>query len=522
MGTGTLDIADGGTLRTDANGTLPFNINLGTTGGTGATWSNTNNATATVTALADLRKGTVSTNLSVASGGTLRALDSNNLVTISGTVAVQSGGTLLVSDVSSNANVTELNVTGTITNAGTVTLSGNDDAVLDLTGGGKLINQVGGSVTLNVSEIRGDVDNAGSITASSANTLVLGSTDFDNQSGGTFLINTASSVTLTGSGSGRFNNFAGATLTVTGTLNMGNHDLFDAGTINGFNNITFNTNGGGYFVGKAFDAAGYTVAGNKKLGVTTGGSLVGTGTLTVDDNGRLVTDVSHSIASTLTLNFGTISNNGAMWSGSGTATINGTANLNGGNVSTNLLIASTAQVRIANADATLTFSGTVNNQSTSSGNGGIRIEDTLNDGGESEVLVTGTINNTGSIVLIATGSAPLGAKLVMSGAGVLNNNSGGVVQTAEGNNTGVRQLSGTINNNVGATIDVDYNTTYVTGTLTNTGTIDVASGKTLTIASGATLSNGAGGVYAGTGTLAVNGGATLQFVANGQLLLALR
>ena len=531
-GTGTLTVADGGILRVDVNTSVPssLTIDFGTTATNTAVWSNTNGAVTTVNGLVNLNGGTVSAPIIVASGGQLKVKDSDGQVTISGTITNNSsaaGGGIRIVDPASDSRLI-LSSTGIINNVGLIVLSadsgGTADAHLQIDTGGVLNNLTGGTLLTTqdggagTRTISGTINNSGTIQVSYNTRFTLGNNNINNNTGGVFTIDAGATATFTAGGTGEFIVNAGSTLTIAsgGTLNLNGRDVINnggtinaIGTVSGGNIITVQTT--------AYDVSGNPIiTSGAAVSLGTGGHIIGTGTLTIADGGTLRAYANHSVASTAIINFGTTAGSGATWTNSNNAvvTLNGTANLKKGTVSTGLTIAPGGQIlAIANSDF-VTLSGIVDNQSTGGGSGGIRIEDQNNDGTSAELNFTGTLNNTGSIVLTSSSNGLQAVRLDLTG-GMLNNNNGGVLQTLAGDG-GARQLTGTISNNVGGTIDIDADTTYQAGTLTNSGTIDVASTRTLTVASGATLAN-AGGAYAGTGTLDIADGATYQFTTNGTI-----
>ena len=156
------------------------------------------------------------------------------------------------------------------------------------------------------------------MTVDYSTTFTIGSTDLNNNSGGTFTIASGQTATLTSGGTGRFVN--AGTLTVTGALNLNGHDLLDAGgTINGLGNITFGS--GIIIVGYAYTGAGVTLSsGNTKV-FGTGASIIGSGTYIIDDGATVRIDDAVSTGSSLSIQLGTYGGAGGAITKTGTPTL---------------------------------------------------------------------------------------------------------------------------------------------------------------------------------------------------------
>ena len=508
IGSGTFTVADGGTFRIDVNTTIGsgLTVEFGTTGGGGAAWSNTSNATVTIgsAATANLNNGTVGTNLTVASGGAVNVTDSNGLVTLSG--AVTNNGFFIIS--TGNGAPSKIYVTGVLTNSNLLRLTttgGAGTPILDLTGG-RLDNLSGGILDLNAGNgsggrsIIGQINNAGAINLHADSTFTIGAEDLDNLSGGTVTIDSGKTLTITPGGKGVFKVQSGATLNVTGAMNLGGHDLYDYGaTINNFNNIVFS--GGAYVVGYAFNAAGYTVVAGKALGLANGGSFTGSGTLTVADNAALRTAGNGTVDTGITVSFGTVGGSGATWTATGgsvATTIAGTLRLWSGEVSSNLIVASGGVIQVSDA-----YQPTLSGTTTIASGGTLLVKDIGNQGTATYLTVTGTLINTGTILVTIGGAGAYENETLDVTGGTASNMSGGVLQfdTTSGS-TGVRTLLGSFNNGSGGTIAVNYHATFNSGTINNAGAISVASGYTLTAGASSIIDQVAyTGAYTGTGTI---------------------
>ena len=543
-GLGEITIYGGSTFRLDASGTVASGINLGTTQSAAATISRTGGAVLTVSGTLGLNSGTVSAPLVIA--GNAYAYNTPDLVTLSGLVTINTGGLLELKDTSNGSGSTELNVTGTLNNSGTIHLINaaggfTDSVTLDMTGG-TLNNLSGGVIQIEsgVSSggnrfIVGEVNNSGAVNVDYNTTFTIGTADFDNLSGGVFTVASGQTATLTGSGGARFNNFAGATLTVTGTLNLNGRDLYNAGTINGLNNITFG--GGSIVYGGAVNMAGVTIASGQTIGFGAGGSLTGSGTLIIDSSGTLRIDSAVSAVATLAVQVGQIAGSGAAISGTGTLTLAGTTTLNQGTISANLVNAGTLQV-IENHNLTTLISGNVINA------GAILISDNSNNGQQTQLNITGNLTNqSGGTITMSTPTSNGTATLDMTGH-TLTNDAGATFtlhHPSDGGTVSVITFNGQLLNagtvshevinqatsifNIGSSASTNTSTGHLnlvngtlditgSGTFTNTGDINLASGTQLQITGTNTLIQGSGGTYTNTGgTLFIGGGATFQMNA---------
>jgi hypothetical protein len=526
-GTGTL-VMNGGALVMNSNHSLPstLTVQIGA-GANAASWSTTNASTATSSGTINAVRGTIELPV-VMTAGTFKLDNTAGAPTITstGSLTIGSGATLLIRDLlDDDTSTTELNSAGIITiNAGGfLTLDStngsggaNDDVALDMIGSGlgKLINH--GTMTLSgngvtVIKLSGEVDNDSTIDVNHNTTFTLGNTDFDNLSGGVFTIASGKTLTIAAGGTGIFNVFSGSTLNVTGSLNLNGHDIFIGGTVNGIGNITLG--GGLYIYGTAQNAAGVTVSSGQTAAWGTGGVMSGSGTYTIADGGTLRAHGNHSIVSGLTLTLGT-SGAGATWSqvgGPHTVTVSGIVDLKAGTIAPSLTAASGGTVQLANTNDLGTIAGAV----TVNSGGFFTVEDTTDNNDRTELNVTGAIANAGTLTLNANGGGGAsndGAILDMTGGGSLSNTN---IVTFSGTNGNLVTLKGGNVTNSG-TINVNQVTSFESGTLTSTGSIAIAAGKTLTIASGASLVQGLAGTgtYTGSGTLNISVGASFHLVGN--------
>ena len=441
--TGTININDGATFRFDANGTITAGLTVifGTTGGAGATWSNTSAAVATVSGTVDLNRGTVGTAFSIASGGVVQVDESNDFVTITtGSAGILSGGLLLINDSANNAVNTELNITGTLNNAGTVQLttsgSSTDTVTLDLPGG-VFNNNTGGVLQID----------AGTGGARTYNGNL-------NNAGGTVDINTDTT-------------FQGGTLTNTGIV-----DVTTSQTL--------------------------TIASGATLAQGTGGTYIGAGTILLGTGATFDVAQNGSLGGTLTLQ---MNGSTAAISGANTLTIASGALLDAddGTVSSGLTVASGGAVNVYNTNNLVTFSGAVTNQ------GDFFIHDFTNDAVNTEVNITGTLTTTG-LIQLDTGVSSTGTVILDASSGTINVSSGGELEINAGTG-GARTVNGEINNS--GTVDVNASTTFNIGSVDlenmSGGLFDIESGDTVTMQGTGIFHNQASSTLNVAGTLDMNG-----------------
>ena len=317
---------------------------------------------------ASLTSGVISAPITLASGGAIN-VSTNNLVTLSGVVTVQSGGTITLNS-ANFSNPVELNITGTVNNAGLVTFGGGGNATLDVTGG-----------TFN--------NNAGGILRAATST------------GSRFLI-------------GTINNNVGGTLEIQNFTNN-----IAAGSVV-TNNGTLSISSG----------RSLTVQSGGTLIHGATGTLTTTGTsTTLDVNGgatlRLDADLSlptgmRLLAGNVVGTSGGLANASITQTGTRTLTLNDQVDFRNASIAPNVVISSTGSAAFY-SEAQVTFSGTV---TVAAGrnfyvSGGA-------SGDETNVIVQGTFNNSGIITL----DAPDNGGVTLDATGqVINNLSGGSIVT---------------------------------------------------------------------------------------------
>jgi fibronectin-binding autotransporter adhesin len=393
------------------------------------------------------------------SGGT-------NTVTVTGTFTNNSGGVLELYAGSGVGTGTDLVSIATLTNAGTVTLTGSG-ATLDITGTGTLTNS--GSFNLTMGTLK---FNSSSATLTGGGTVTLGNSGGTET--GTILVGSADTGTLTNT-----NN------TITGYGNLGN------GTLTLVNGGTVNANG-------------QLTSGLLTVQPGSGG-MTNTGTLEASNQGTLVLE-------------GTFNNTGGKIQALGetngltSATVELTAGtvINGGTLTTTAVGSNSG---IIEGMGSVTLNGVTNSGAYA-----------VNAG--TTTTLEGTVTNTGSITLSGS-TLSIGNSVSLKGAGivVLSNSASNLIKGATSGltltNANTIEGAGTISNlgivNTG-TIEANQSTPLIilpssTG-LNNEGTLTVSAGDTMEVgtSTGGALLNYSGTTLTG-GTYAVGG--TLEFGASG-------
>ena len=242
-------------------------------------------------------------------------------------------------------------------------------------------------------------------------------------------------------------------------------------------------------------ASGYDLS---NAGTITLTGTSGTAAISVSGTGGISNSgtIQSSGTATLTGGTGNITNSGTISVTGGTLTVNnnvtstGIISTSGGNATfNNNLTVNTGGTVSISANRTLAVAGTLTNNSNTSG--GITVNGTLTETGNTQIANAGTVT--------------------LSGGTLSDSGTGGL------SNTGTINSSGTSALNVGATHAIgNTGAIHVTGgTLTVTGLITDTGSSTITIGSGATLTtsqlitNTSGTITLNNGTLTDSGGLTL-------------
>ena len=131
----------------------------------------------------------------------------------------------------------------------------------------------------------------------------------------------------------------------------------------------------------------------------------------------------------------------------------------------------------------------------------------------------GTIDNYGTAFALTANANENAGVVLDSSEGTVNNLSGGVIEVDFINGGTPPEIQGDLNN--AGRIFVNYNLTYNSGTLDNTGIITIASGQTLTVDNSGTLIQGSGGTItiASGSTLLVDDGGTMTVASGGAITI---
>ncbi len=304
----------------------------------------------------------------------------------------------------------------------------------------------------------------------------------------------------------------------TSTLAVTAGVLLNQGTIS---STVVNSGSGGRVLSAQVDNQG-TI--NVNYALTSMGVINNTGVINVNGTltnaGTLTNMGAINIASgtTLTVNGGALNQNGGAFTGAGTLVFigSGTGNFNAPISATPFGMNASLQ------DGGFTFTGTLDNVSMtvtgsasavpcSIGTGALVAVSSYDGCGgwySSTLTVAGGFTNNGTIELTHAGNCGAGTSTLAVTDGVLTNM--GTIHIAAGTGGGGRALAAQVDNR--GIISADYGTTYGS-TLTNSGTISIASGISFIVGSGGTLNQNAGGVFTGAGTLVFGGTAAANFNA---------
>jgi hypothetical protein len=505
----TNPMSNGGTMEATGGGNLAIN-------GITITNSGTIQATGTGSAV------TLNLNAEI-SGGTLTAASDDSFITAGSITATLAGAATITSGTHFNIlNAGQTNVTGTLTNNGTITVNSNaggNTTVLNFNAAGANLLTGNGSVVLQQSGIESEVttatgstltvgalqtiEGAGAISAAMTNNGTIDA----NVSAGTMLLqtNAMSNTNIMEATGGANLNISGITVTNTGTIEAtGNNG---SGT-NSSVTLTSATISGGTLSADPADSiisagsliatleSGVTVASGTHYNILNAGQTNVGNTLT---NNGTITVNSNVGGNTTVLNF----SSGAILAGTGIVVLNaggGNAQLNG----TVTQDAGSSIIGLGEINAALTNNGIVN--ANVNVNTLTLLTNPMTNGGTMEATNGGnlavngiTVTNSGTIEATGTGSTvTLNSNAAISG-GTLSSGSGDSIVSAGSITTtlenGVTVASGTHFNILNA------GQTNVSNTLTNNGTITVNSnvGGNTTV-----LDFSSGAILAGTGSVVLN------------------
>ncbi|MDX2221600.1 MAG: hypothetical protein SFV21_02560, partial [Rhodospirillaceae bacterium] len=352
--------------------------------------------------------------------------------------------------INANGSAAETNVSGTITNSGAIELDSSSG---------------GADATLDLLSTGSIVMNAGGIIQAVAG------------SGGTRFIRNG---TITGAG----------TLDIDQNTTFSNLDVVTTGTVDIASSKALTLTS---------TAGASTMALNGSASFAGGGSLVlAVGTELNFNSGTNITLSSTTAA----VNVGSDGSASFFVNGTAVLKVNNTLDADQGRISGDFTIGSTG-ILLSEQNNTMSVDGSI----------------TIDSGGQLKVNANGSSAelNFGGVILFNSGTILLTSDSASSvtmdftAAGTINNAAGGVIRTSIGAG-GARTFKAVAISNQGS-IDIDQDTTYQgAATITNSGSIDVALGKTLTlINSGGAPSmilNGST-TLGGGGTLSIDSGSTL-------------
>ncbi len=470
-GAGTLSLTGSSGANTlTLNGDLTLSTLSLIVGTSGGVVGNVDGAsTLTVQNAVVFERGVISAPLTIDSGGSV-VTTTTGVTDITGTVTINSGGTLEVQSLS--GSTAELDVTATITNAGTVKLtgpSGGGLVTLDLQSGGSITNT---GTVLSVAGTGGRVFSTASII---------------NNSGGMVDINADTTYA-----SGTITNNSGSSIDVAASTTLllnASTIIYNGGTIGGAG--TLSLTGG----------VTNTLTLNSNLTLSTLSVVLGTASVTANVGGASTLTVQNTmsfdrgaISAPLVIdNAGTV-----VTTTSGVTDITGGLTVNSGGA---------LEVRtVSGASAELDVTTVILN------NGTIQLTTQTGNG-----LATLDIQSGGGITNNGTIHAVTGGGTRAIGGGTINNESGGLIDIDESTS-----ISGDINNKSGGIINIDDALSYSSGTLTNDvgGNINIASNATLSITVGNGFDN-SGALTVTGATLLIDGavsnaaGATMTFTGTG-------
>ncbi len=465
---------------------------------------------------------TVSFNNSTITGGTLNSVGTGELV-------VECGTNAGFVDVTNNGSIVSLNnsdteVSGTITNTGTIELqAGANSTDLEVQSAATLTG--GGTVRLSGG-------NAG-INGTTGSTLTIGDQTIEGQ--GNIGEN---AIGIVNQADGLIDaNVGGETLTIdanaTGAVNAGTLQASDSGVLRVLGSAVDNT--GGQIIAQDASEVSFnnsTITGGTLNSVGTGELVVECGTnagfVDVTNNGSIVslnnsdTEVSGTITNTGTIELQAGANSTDLEvQSAATLTGGGTVRLSGGNAGINGTTGSTLTI----GDQTIEGQGNIGenaigivNSSTglidanvdggtltidANAAGGVVNEGTLQASGSGNLQVLGSVvDNSGGLIEAGADSTVSFNNSTITG-GTLNSVGTGELVVECGTNAGFVDVT-----NNGSIVSLNNSDTEVSGTITNTGTIELQAGANSTDLEvqsvGATLTGG-GTVRLSGGLAGING-----------------
>ncbi len=389
-------------------------------------------------------------------------------------------------------------VTGSVTNAGTITASGG---ILQLTGAisgsGALTAAAGATVDLTAGgQLGGNISGAGTLQLDGAKAYTI--------SASTIL--PISKVKLD----------AGATLSGSGTVQS---SVADAGTVN--------ATGGTLTLGSVTGAGAITAARGAVVDLTAGGALSeaisGAGTLQLDGSTPYTHGAAALAITALTLNSGVaLSGTGSI---SSAIANNGTITASGGKLILSGQIAGSGALQAAASSVLDLTAGETLNQAVGGagklelggafqlGSGALSVATVAIDAGASlsgAGSLTSSINDAGTLTA-AGGVLTVNGKI--SGGGTLSAAAGAVLNLADGGSfTGDLGGMGTVE--ISTALSLDQGAAFSAATTEETANVSLDANTALSLAAGAALDMTA----ASSATVALQGPSTSSFTNNGNIV----
>jgi fibronectin-binding autotransporter adhesin len=447
--------------------------------------------------------------------GTLKAGSNNGLAklaSIEGTLLLENGQALTLTPTTLTVgNVAFLYITfgssltaTNLTNSGTVATDYNCCTTGgSLTVTGTFTNNSGASLYVGGNNQSTDVANIGTLVNNGITYIGAGATlNLTNQANGIADVAGGSSLDLHGTLKAGSNNGLYKLASIEGTLELENGqtttDTAATLTVSNTGFLDIQGTAGSPNVGSSFAVANITNSGNVSTDYyCCGGNSALTVTGTFTNNAGADLEVGENNIGGDVANIGTLLNNGSVYVGTG-STLNLTNQVNG--------------ITDVAAGSLISNSGTINAGANNAFYKLASIEGTLElENGTSTADTAATLTIAGGGFLdIQSGSS-------FSVASITNSGSVGTDNLCCGTGSSFT-VSGTFTNNSGATFDVGTNNEPANdmdsvGTLTNTGTVNIGWGSTLTLTKvgGTSTNNGTINVGngSGPGTLDISGNTTL-------------
>ncbi|MDQ1389373.1 MAG: hypothetical protein QOF56_2827, partial [Acidobacteriaceae bacterium] len=529
--TGTLDAA-GGTLTIQGSGTTFFiNDNQTTNSLTGGTYIANGNNIQWAAGSGGIK--TLSANVVEENGGQLLNTSTSNSNVLAGLMSITSAGALTIGGVA-------FTDAGSFSNAGSLTILPGESFTV-----GTLAQISAGSLTAGTYVLDANLNLSGAtqnITANAASLTLAGGT-IENANSTNALAGLASNTkTLTIAGTSNNVSTTAASFSNTGTLTINSGDSFTAGglaqissgtltagtyVLGGNLNLTtaginitknsatltlqggtINSNGSNALSALAANTKTLTIAGTGTNIVTTAASFSNTGTLTINSGDSFTAPaLTQVVGNSLTAGTYVLTGNLNLTGAANITTNAAKLTLQGGTIKTGTtndlanLSTNTGSLTLAN-NANFTTVGSFTNSGTLTVNKGSKF-----------TVPTGTLTNLSGGTL-ASGTYVIGGTLLLPAA------NGGIVTNAANltlTGTGAKITDGTAN----ALAGFNHNTgtfalstgaafSSASSTFTNSGTVTIAKGTTLTVPGAGNLYSQTAGQTTVDGTLAgISGGANV-------------